>query len=69
MVVFALLGPVLIMLMTFALDAFEDLLFPPPPHPPGRRRSNSTARPDVCRAGCRPTAGRRRSAGGHGAER
>lgn len=69
MVVFALLGPVLLMLMMFALDAFEYLLFPPPPHPPRRRRSNSTARPDACRAGCRLTAGRRRSAGGHGAER
>lgn len=31
MVVIALLAPVMLLLMTFALDALEDLLFPPPP--------------------------------------
>ncbi|MGQ4420849.1 hypothetical protein ACN6LA_001266, partial [Streptomyces sp. SAS_269] len=36
MAVFALLVPVLLMLMMFALDAFEDLLFPPPPSPPDK---------------------------------
>ncbi|MFB7241660.1 hypothetical protein ACFCYX_04200 [Streptomyces populi] len=34
MAVFALLVPVFLMLMMFALDAFEDLLFPPPVPPP-----------------------------------
>ncbi|MFE5402897.1 hypothetical protein ACFQ9Z_16360 [Streptomyces sp. NPDC056580] len=34
MAAFALLVPVVLMLMMFALDAFEDLLFPPPPSPP-----------------------------------
>ncbi|MGW4435258.1 hypothetical protein ACWELO_05745 [Streptomyces sp. NPDC004596] len=34
MAAFALLVPVVLMLMMFALDAFEDLLFPPPSSPP-----------------------------------
>ncbi|MFF7241713.1 hypothetical protein [Streptomyces collinus] len=34
MAVLALLVPVLLMLMMFALDAFEELLFPPPTSPP-----------------------------------
>lgn len=33
MVVVALLVPVLVMLMVFALGAYEDLLFPPPTAP------------------------------------
>ncbi|MEU3862807.1 hypothetical protein AB0F03_36855 [Streptomyces sp. NPDC028722] len=36
MAVFALLIPVLLMLMMLALDAFEDLLFPPPSSPPDK---------------------------------
>lgn len=34
MFVFALFVPVVLMLMMFALDAFEDFLFPPPFSPP-----------------------------------
>ncbi|MCS0605533.1 hypothetical protein NX794_30660 [Streptomyces sp. LP11] len=34
MVLLALLVPVLLMLVVFALDAYENLLFPPPPPPP-----------------------------------
>ncbi|MFF0851057.1 hypothetical protein ACFYVM_08385 [Streptomyces sp. NPDC003280] len=34
MFVFALFVPVVLMLMMFALDAFEDFLFPPPSSPP-----------------------------------
>ncbi|MEV5987898.1 hypothetical protein AB0L85_23265 [Streptomyces sp. NPDC052051] len=34
MIVIALLVPVALMLLMFAMDALEDLLFPPPPSPP-----------------------------------
>ncbi|MEU6576919.1 hypothetical protein [Streptomyces sp. NPDC046805] len=34
MIALALLVPVMLLLLTFALDAFERLLFPPPPEPP-----------------------------------
>jgi hypothetical protein len=33
-IVIALLVPVVLLLMAFALDALENLLFPPPPLPP-----------------------------------
>ncbi|MGW3497940.1 hypothetical protein [Streptomyces sp. NPDC001020] len=34
MIVIALLLPVALMLLMFAMDALEDLLFPPPQSPP-----------------------------------
>ncbi|WP_181383773.1 hypothetical protein [Streptomyces sp. NWU339] len=48
MVVMALLLPVLLLLMLFGLDAFENFLFPPPPAPSleETHQSTTTARPD-----------------------
>ncbi len=48
MVVMALLVPVLLLLVLFALDAFETFLFPPSPAPPLQETHGSAtpAHPD-----------------------
>ncbi|WP_181446969.1 hypothetical protein [Streptomyces sp. NTH33] len=48
MVVMALLLPVMLLLMLFGLDAFENFLFPPSPAPPPEEthQSTTTDRPD-----------------------
>ncbi|MDQ0989484.1 hypothetical protein QFZ74_000712 [Streptomyces sp. V3I7] len=42
MIALALLVPVMLLLLTFALDAFERLLFPPPPDQPPEDNPTST---------------------------